>query len=329
MAVQHSPIILLGMPRSGTTWLGKIFDSHPDTAYRHEPDSVEPYQNIPLLAETAKAAHYEEDIRSGIEQLSDLRTVKTVGKLPLFRKNYFSPLGFFLYRTTVLAQKALDAYGVHVPTIWWRKQNADVRLVYKSIESVGRLGVLATVLPESPILLMTRHPMGYICSVLRGESKAQFAESAPSAEDMHAYGLLLETQVAKKYEFTLEKLIQMNPIERLAVRWMLYNEKALDEASAFNRVMDFKYEDLCADPISVSKQLMRFCQLSWDAQIEQFLSASTSRSDQAYYSVFKDPLVSANRWRDEMSAEEMEQAWNIIQLSPLAARYPESEWRHS
>lgn len=33
---RHIPpvVIIAGMPRSGTTWLGQIFDSHPDTAYR-------------------------------------------------------------------------------------------------------------------------------------------------------------------------------------------------------------------------------------------------------------------------------------------------------
>ena len=34
-------IFLCGMARSGTSWLGKILDSHPDTLYRHEPDIVE------------------------------------------------------------------------------------------------------------------------------------------------------------------------------------------------------------------------------------------------------------------------------------------------
>src|SRR5580692_5237881 len=33
-------ILILGSPRSGTTWLAKIFDSHPDILYRHEPDEL-------------------------------------------------------------------------------------------------------------------------------------------------------------------------------------------------------------------------------------------------------------------------------------------------
>ncbi len=37
-----APILILGAPRSGTTWLAKIIDSHPDVLYRHEPDETLP-----------------------------------------------------------------------------------------------------------------------------------------------------------------------------------------------------------------------------------------------------------------------------------------------
>jgi hypothetical protein len=43
-------LLLFGMPRSGTTWLAKIIDSHPDIIYRHEPDSRE---KIDILLHTA------------------------------------------------------------------------------------------------------------------------------------------------------------------------------------------------------------------------------------------------------------------------------------
>ena len=37
-----SLILVVGAPRSGTTWLAKIIDSHPDVLYRHEPDETLP-----------------------------------------------------------------------------------------------------------------------------------------------------------------------------------------------------------------------------------------------------------------------------------------------
>ena len=45
-------ILVVGLPRSGTTWIGKIFDSHPRTLYLHEPDSAVPMNGIPLIAES-------------------------------------------------------------------------------------------------------------------------------------------------------------------------------------------------------------------------------------------------------------------------------------
>ena len=41
-ALAATAILVLGYPRSGTTWLAKIFDSHPDILYRHEPDELSP-----------------------------------------------------------------------------------------------------------------------------------------------------------------------------------------------------------------------------------------------------------------------------------------------
>lgn len=44
-------LVVLGSPRSGTTWLGKIFDSHPDVLYLHEPDTIRRNWDIPFLPE--------------------------------------------------------------------------------------------------------------------------------------------------------------------------------------------------------------------------------------------------------------------------------------
>ncbi len=43
-------LLLFRMSRSGTTWLGKILDSHPDVLYIHEPDSEIKIKSVPLFA---------------------------------------------------------------------------------------------------------------------------------------------------------------------------------------------------------------------------------------------------------------------------------------
>ena len=43
-------VLIFGMPRSGTTWVGKIFDSHPEVMYLHEPDSVLRINDFPIFS---------------------------------------------------------------------------------------------------------------------------------------------------------------------------------------------------------------------------------------------------------------------------------------
>jgi len=42
-------LFIVGMTRGGNTWLGKIFDAHPDVLYRHEPDSILKTKTVPAF----------------------------------------------------------------------------------------------------------------------------------------------------------------------------------------------------------------------------------------------------------------------------------------
>jgi hypothetical protein len=70
-----SAILVLGFPRSGTTWLAKIFDSHPSILYRHEPDELTPLQ--PGMAPASQ-------IRAWLRQ----RRWRVAAKRPNFRKSW-------------------------------------------------------------------------------------------------------------------------------------------------------------------------------------------------------------------------------------------------
>ena len=79
-------ILLLGAQRSGTTWLGKILDSHPDVLYRNEPDI-----GLPACPGLTGAA-----LRATVNTWFGQTDLRTAGKRPLFRKSWQSAAAFGL-----------------------------------------------------------------------------------------------------------------------------------------------------------------------------------------------------------------------------------------
>ncbi|TAM61113.1 MAG: hypothetical protein EPN49_07670 [Rhodanobacter sp.] len=319
-------ILVFGMPRSGTTWIGKLFDSHPDTLYRHEPDSVRRL-SLPLYPEAHVAPQYREELEQFVASLPRLRCPKVVGKQPLFPKSYQSAAGLCAYRVGVAFAKAASRVQRNFPCLCRPTADgcAQVRLVWKSIESPGRLGVCMEALPDARAIHLMRHPCGYVASVLRGETARRFGDLIPSAEDVWLLKILLATSVGKTRGLSLDDVERLTPEERLAWRWVLTQEKILADVGRCGRVLTLRYEDVCAEPLVVTRQMFEFTGLHWQSQTEDFIRASTQPTNQAtdtdYYSVFKRPQASAGRWREELAPQVIERILRIFRTSPLYRLY--------
>ena len=77
-------IMVMGLPRSGTTWLGKIFDCHPQTFYSHEPDSVHRFRDVPLLVAHEAIEEYRSALLRHVDAIREVRSIRVLGKMPLF-----------------------------------------------------------------------------------------------------------------------------------------------------------------------------------------------------------------------------------------------------
>ena len=89
------------------------------------------------------------------------------------------------------------------------------------------MGVIVDCLDNCIGIHIIRHPCGYIASVLSGESKKKFMSYTPASEDYPIYKKLLETDQAQRYGLTMDKIKAISAEERLAWRWVLFNEKAV------------------------------------------------------------------------------------------------------
>jgi hypothetical protein len=319
-------ILVFGMPRSGTTWVGKLFDSHPDTLYRHEPDSVRRL-GLPLYPEIEAAAQYREELDCFVATLPRMRSSKVVGKQPLFPKSYQSPVALGAYRVSVAAAKAASRVRRNFPCLY-RPTAAGferTRLVWKSIESQGRLGVCMEALPAARAIHLMRHPCGYVASTFRGEKSRRFGDYQRTADRSWLLKMLLKTSSGKAREAQVGDVARLTPEERLAWCWVLIQEKVIADVDGSERVLTVRYEDSCSNPRAMTRRMFEFTGLDWQPQTEAFVLASTQTTERAtdtdYYSVFKPPRAAAERWRTELSPAVIERVQGVLWNSPLQRYY--------
>ncbi len=320
-------LMIMGLPRSGTTWLGKIFDSHPETFYSHEPDTRR-FRDVPLLIPQESTESSRGALVREVETLRAFHSLRVVGKLPLFPKRYIRSSSV---RTRTIALMALKSASRllgngNLPRFIAGSPDDASLWVWKSIESSGRLGALARAFPQARSVFIVRHPCGVAASLFRGEAGARFS-AGPASDDYGFFELLAETEPARRRGLTLPAFRDMSAIQRIAWRWALLNEKAMDDVRGSDRCRVMRYEDLCANPAAVAKDLFQFVGLSWDGQTERFLQASTTHGQSDYYSVFKDSLDSAYRWKKDLPGEVIEAVLNTVSDTAPGRLYAESDFR--
>lgn len=316
MSGNYKLICLFGMPRSGTTWIGKIFDSHPDTLYMHEPDSWRWINNLPLFPEEDYSGDGVLELKKSIADFPKIVNAQVTSKLPIFKKNYQVFARFYAYKASLYFSSICHKYGVSKKINPIKRVSSatdnSFSLVWKSIESLGRLPLIAKKLDDVYCIHIVRNPAGYISSVINGERNRLFQEAIPSSDDYDLFQMLIGTKEGEKLGYFLSDLKKLEPIERLAIRWRIYNEIAYENSKALKNYKVLIYEDLCRNPVEKAQEIFRFCGLVWNAQTASFVNESVSQNKNAYYSVYKDPLDAANKWRSKLGRDDINKIYNIL-----------------
>ena len=77
------------------------------------------------------------------------------------------------------------------------------------------------------------------------------------------------------------------------------------------------YEDLCADPLGKTQEIFDFINWEMTDSTKNFLKESTSKPNDGYWSVYKDPLEVANKWKTNLSQEEKDAVYSVVDDSKL------------
>ncbi|OUR63168.1 hypothetical protein A9Q74_02890 [Colwellia sp. 39_35_sub15_T18] len=315
-------IALIGMPRSGTTWVAKAIDSHPDVLYLHEPDTVKKIAS-PIVINKRDEVQYKESIASFMAGLANERHSRCIGKLPLFDKNYRNVLQNKLQKLAVYGQKATEKAGLKLfekkmPVFGELNRST---LFWKSIESMGRATSLAANCPDSKFVILLRHPCAIYASVKRGLAKNKYSSSTPIYENWGLFEELIKGEFAQKNNITIEKLKAMSIAQRMAWRWLMFIEDTEQQTKNLANCLVIKYEDICANPTEYYEKICSFYGLSFDEQIKEYISETTSHSNDDFYAINKDPLVASQKWKDELSREEIADITAVIENTASGKNY--------
>jgi len=318
-------ILILGAPRSGTSWLAKIFDSHPDVLYRHEPDTVVRNYDLPWMCPPDAVPAYRDAAEAYLRELIDTATLKTAGSLPIFPKHHQGAIAANVHAGLVYALRAAElagparrlARGIPIPDLFDPAASPALRVALKSVSSRGRARLFAEALPGAAVVFIVRDPWGQVASMMRGAALGMFEEKVPVTE-------LLTTEQAKRYGLTEARFAAMPEIEQFAWNWAILNEKAIDDLKGIDRVKVLRYQDLCEEPMREARALLDFAALDWNAQTEDFVRRSTTFSGRdRYYQVFKNTTAAMNRWREDMKPEDQRRILAVVRETSLFPLCPE------
>lgn len=312
---------ILGLGRSGTTFLAKLIDSSPKVLYRHEPDAVLPIEVPSLLNDHDLPSHLP-TARIYVEKMIQCRESRVSCHLPIFRKSYRSRFANFVFPPLTMSSKLAQRYKLPVlprlPDLIG-SDDQDVTYLIKSVSSLGHARLLDAAMPGMTYIHILRHPCAVYASLMVG------IEKGIMAPDVYLKSLFLLGETAG-YPFCYDDISNATFEEQVAYRWMLLNGKAAKDMAAARGYLQIRYEDLCTNVEAVSREIFDHLGLDLQDQTRQFMSSisrdsNVSATSTSYFKINRPITSAVDKWKAQVEPASVERIRNIVAHSEIGRAY--------
>lgn len=320
--------LLVGSPRSGTTWLAKILDTRDDVLYLHEPlrriRDAAPGSALRRLTEGEPLGPSD---RPAI--LADLAALQVAcARPPFFPKRFRAwPTGALrlAWATSGLAGvgPALfrNLYRVH--------PSAGYDLLVKEVDWHPGLTGVDRLNPDYLVVLV-RHPCAVVCSRLTGIRLGVMPE-----HDRTTW-LALNRGRAEAAGFTAQDVVRMSPCEFYALEWLLENLYYRSTGAARVRCRTVVFEELCREPLKVAAELFDFLGWEMGERTRRFIRKSATGSWREsvlsrfsrrkwYFNLRRDSEKVARKWQAILTRAEVGQVMAVARQFPALDLWDRSD----
>jgi len=316
---------IFGMPRSATTWLGSLINSHPDVLYRFEPFKLGlqyfPEQHKKIVDRIVSDDFSEQDLSMIYDYLLPSYPFWEIP--PFFAKNFSTklPIG----RTLVYPiSRGFNLYSLFINL--YTPQNTP-KLVFKETSRPRILNQLL-VKADVPIIYIVRHPCTVVRSLLEGQEKGVMRKLRENNTEFltKTKEVFKNTEIIPLIESYESRTDSLSDVQILAFHWLLNVGESIQNADNKNLLIVF-YENLSKNTLEVVDRCFKHLNLDFPAATKNFMEESKSNNtvtnylnkfkrgqiySNSYFSVFRKSDSSQNNSRTKLSQEQIDEIMQIV-----------------
>jgi hypothetical protein len=298
-------VLVIGPPRSGTTWVGQALGRSYDTRYVHEPDGDhEPYALKAKVGRSGQIVLRPGDVAARYEKL--WTGAFAGGGRSRSARERLARRGFgttrVIHRSAALRGETVPyklrlALALAAPLRPAPTANVVVKSVHACLAAEWIDAVFA---PR--ILVVERHPLNVL-----------------SSWKQHSHGaipwMLAPLAAYAQREWDLELPVETESRFARQVMSLGVLLGALHEATARNpEWLVRRHEDLCVDPAAGFRALTAELGLDYSEETERYLEESNQPGEGYVTKRLTSTLPS--KWQRELTADELQEAADVFDLFP-------------
>jgi hypothetical protein len=165
---------------------------------------------------------------------------------------------------------------------------------------------------------VARHP----CAVALSEKKKNTQIDRPIKEILRQTDLI--EMHLKPYVNVLKKA--KTPFEIYGAVWGARNRVIANLIPNYSEWNTIFYEELIRDPIGYFRKIFDNFNLSLTDKVQKYINMSTNEQKPGIYSTFRIAKNQIDKWKREMTPDEIEQVRNFVEPFNLPFYSLESDW---
>lgn len=327
---------IISTPRSGSSWIGNIFNSHHDVVYRHEPlGRLNRYISDKTLHNLKTNYGLSERDRQEILEILYSSFPET-DRPPFFDKTFCSCSLKFKYVLWLMAANLGIGNRLYNKLFGLNVLDSRTKVVFKETGWSAHLESIIYGLRPEMTFMVYRHPCAIISSIIDGVNRGLMNKPDTSSKnewyDNHS-GL----KIFPEFGLNRRRVLEMNDLSFMALRInMLYCIFQSIKCNGDFASYDIVYENLQKDPVALGKDIFSTIGLDFDNQTRYFLEESTggkegienislkNDSKSEYYSVKRGRTFSPHKWKERLDRQQTRIILESVKPEIVEKYWPET-----